>query len=42
LNLKDGIEMMIDEESGQVESYLALMYSFQTTQESFYDKKSGQ
>lgn len=42
LNVKDGIEMIVDLESGKIQSYMALMYQFQTTQDSFYDKKSGQ
>lgn len=42
LNLKDGMEMIIDSQTGHIENYMALVYSFQTTQESFYDKKTGQ
>mmetsp|Transcript_29530 Transcript_29530/g.28705 ORF Transcript_29530/g.28705 Transcript_29530/m.28705 type:complete len:514 (+) Transcript_29530:2573-4114(+) len=42
LNLKDGIELIINPATGKIENYLVLVYSFQTTQDSFYDKKSGQ
>ncbi len=42
LNLRDGLELIIDRDSGSIEAYLGLMYQFQQTKETFYDRRAGQ
>ena len=42
LNTQDGIEIIIDTLKKEVDSYMALQYSFVNTKASFYDKNCGQ
>lgn len=42
LNTLDGIEVVVDGRTGEVDSYMALQYSFPNTKASFYDKRCGQ
>lgn len=42
LNTKDGFELIRDTVHCDVVSYMTLQYSFKQTQESFYDRRTGQ
>ncbi len=42
LNTKDGFEVICDTNHCDVVSYMTLQYSFKQTQESFYDRRTGQ
>lgn len=41
LNTQDGIELVIDARSGEVQNFMALQYSFPNTKASFYDRNCG-
>lgn len=41
LNTQDGIELVLDSRTGEVEAFMALQYSFTNTKASFYDKRCG-
>ena len=42
LNQRDGIEYIINQETGQTMSYIALQYNFHNNEDIFYDRRNGQ
>lgn len=42
LNQRDGVEFIMNSETGAVMSYIALQYNFHNNEDIFYDRRNGQ